>query len=700
MKVALTGARGFAGRYVLKALESAGHEVLALSRQPMEGRWVRGSLEAPPPELFAGVDVLVHCAGEVVDPQFFLSTNFEGTKSLYEASCKAGVSKFIHLSSVGVYGPISNGVVTEESPLNPVGEYEKSKAKADEWLLGRDENVIILRPSIVFGQDMPNDSLRGLVRAVDRGRFFFIGAKGAVAPYIPVEDVADAVVNALSMKRGIYNLSDDLPLEDFVARISSGLGRKPVRLRAPKWPVSQLAKLTGGIGPLTCSRIDALTRRTTYRSSGLHDWRPRLGTLRGLDACISRWGGWQDVSLKSVKVSRIAHIPYFLVSQLKRQVEDLQEEGMDVVLVSGPGEELKALKKDGPKHETIYIPRAIEPKNDFVALWNLWRFFLREKPHIAHSTTPKAGLHCSIAGFLAGVPLRFHTFTGQVWANASGVSRLIGKLSDRLMIAFTNQMYADSRSQVEFLLENGVVSNREDIKVVGEGSLAGVDLDRFDPERLKKSRKKIRSQLGIASNAQVCMFLGRVTAEKGIVELIEAFQSLRPSIDAHLLLVGPLEVERIPLPESTLHAIKEMPSIHQIGYVAAPEDYMMASDLMVMPSYREGFGTVVIEAAALGIPTLGTKVLGLVESIVDGETGILVPPRDSKTLGIEMENLLLDGERRKQLGARAKVRARSVFASTTVSHLVMDEYRKHLLRKGLAQRSGEVEPDARGPTGI
>lgn len=164
--------------------------------------------------------------------------------------------------------------------------------------------------------------------------------------------------------------------------------------------------------------------------------------------------------------------------------------------------------------------------------------------------------------------------------------------------------------------------------------------------------------------------------------------------------MGPLDVERIPLPESTLVSIKETPSIHQIGYVSIPEDYMMASDLMVIPSYREGFGTVVIEAAALGIPTLGTKILGLVDSIVDKETGILVPPRDPKTLGIEMENLLLNGERRKQLGAMAKVRARSVFASTTVSHLVMDEYRKHLLRKGLAQRSVEVEPDVRGPKGI
>lgn len=154
MKVALTGGRGFVGRYVLKALESAGHEVLALSREAMEGPWVRGSLESPPAELFAGVDVLIHCAGEIVDPRFFLSTNFEGTKSLYEASCKAGVSKFIHLSSVGVYGPISNAVVSEESPLNPVGEYENSKAKADEWLLGREENIIILRPSIVFGQDI------------------------------------------------------------------------------------------------------------------------------------------------------------------------------------------------------------------------------------------------------------------------------------------------------------------------------------------------------------------------------------------------------------------------------------------------------------------------------------------------------------------------------------------------------------------
>lgn len=376
-----------------------------------------------------------------------------------------------------------------------------------------------------------------------------------------------------------------------------------------------------------------------------------------------------------LKVCRIATVPFFLLHHLGSQVRATAQAGHEVLLVASPGPEWPHLRTiPGTQAVELPIARPIAPLEDLRALVGLWRVLRRQPVDILHSTTPKAGLLAAIAGRAAGVPVRVHTFTGQAWAELAGPARWIAKAADRLIIALNTRCYADSASQRAFLESQGVAP-RGKVVVLGPGSLAGVDTRAFDPARHSAAAPGVRAKLGIEPADKVIVFVGRLTRDKGVAELVSAFLALTQKRgDVHVVLVGPQEPERDPLPDETRAVIAGNARIHAIGYSATPEQYLAASDLLCLPSYREGFGNVVIEAAAMGLPAVGTAIVGLRDAIEDGVTGVLVAPKDVHALAAALEAMLADDAGRRRMGQAARERALRLFDAEAVNARVLSEY--------------------------
>ncbi len=320
------------------------------------------------------------------------------------------------------------------------------------------------------------------------------------------------------------------------------------------------------------------------------------------------------------------------------------------------------------------ISRQISPLNDLKAVLALARFLRQQQFDVVHSSTPKAGLVAMLAGVLARIPTRVHTYTGQVWMTATGVLRQIMRTVDWLIGQAATHLYADSASQRQGLIDEGLVRAAK-IDVIGPGSISGVNLKRFDPSQFSiEDRQRLRSQLGIDPNQVVIAFVGRVVRDKGIVELVQAFEQLQHRLSVTLLLIGPVEVVRDQLPDSVLIFIETNANVVRTGFVSDPETYLSISDIFCIPSYREGFGSVAIEAGAMGVPVVGTAVTGLVDAIVDGETGVVVPAQDVSALQNALAKLVEDVELRGKLGSAGRRRAETEFAAETINQFVSDAY--------------------------
>lgn len=379
-----------------------------------------------------------------------------------------------------------------------------------------------------------------------------------------------------------------------------------------------------------------------------------------------------------LKIARVVTVPFFLDNQLREQIKYLVDSGADVTAVAseqGDWSRMKAI--DGLTCTPINIARQPSPINDLISLVKLYRLFKAGSFDIVHSATPKAGLLCAIAAKLANVPVRLHTFTGQVWVEKRGVTRKLFRFIDKVILKLNSQCYADSRGQQQFLISQGIGCNNS-IKVIGSGSLSGVDLERFNIIPWQEQQASIQSELGIKEGDFVVTFIGRISREKGVVELVSAFKCLQKKYERlHLILIGPCEEKSV---EAELIYWADIHRLHYIGSTKKPEKYLAVSNLLCLPSYREGFGTVVIEAAAMKVPTLGTKIYGLIDAIQDEVTGILIEPRNIKQLKIAIEKLIHNRDYCKQLGEQAFIRCQTEFDCKKVSQWVNDEY-KTLLGK-------------------
>ncbi len=282
MIVAITGGTGFIGSGLVLRHLAMGDTVRLLSRQSKvklggteipvshQGDLTNENFDFSP--FVDGVDVLYHCAGEIVNPSHMRSLHVEGTKKLIQAA-SGRIGKWVQLSSVGAYGPQHDGVVTELTPLNPVGVYEKTKVDSDNLVSKAiQDNAFpgtILRPSNVFGVNMNNQSLYHMIAMIKKGFFFFIGKPGASANYIHVDNIVEGLIRCGEKSEGkgeTYNLSDYCTLEAFVSIISENLGKSAPKLRLPGPAVGFAAKVFEKIPgfPLTSSRVAALINRAVY----------------------------------------------------------------------------------------------------------------------------------------------------------------------------------------------------------------------------------------------------------------------------------------------------------------------------------------------------------------------------------------------------------------------------------------------------
>lgn len=307
------------------------------------------------------------------------------------------------------------------------------------------------------------------------------------------------------------------------------------------------------------------------------------------------------------------------------------------------------------------IRRRIEPLADLAALLRLYGLFRREGYAAVSSVTPKAGMLAMLAAAMARVPFRIHIFTGQVWATRTGWQRWLLKLADRMMARLATHVLADSPSQRDFMVAEGIVAAAK-VSVLGNGSICGVDGGRFRPDAGRRSA--IRGAHGIPESACVFLYLGRLNRDKGMLDLANAFALLEHQ-DAWLVVVGPDEEGMQDKMQARLGGLRDR--CRFVGYTDRPEDYMAAADVFCLPSYREGFGMVVIEAAAAGIPAVASRIYGVTDAVEDGVTGLLHQPGDAAGIAREMALIAGDASRRIEMGRAARERALSLFSRSTIT---------------------------------
>ena len=310
------------------------------------------------------------------------------------------------------------------------------------------------------------------------------------------------------------------------------------------------------------------------------------------------------------------------------------------------------------------IQRSISLGTDIKAVWQLYRYFKRMKFDAVHSVTPKAGMTTAIAARMAGIKHRTHIFTGQVWATRKGVMRWLLKSIDKVTASLDNHILVDGKSQRRYIIKNGVVSEKKSC-VLGAGSISGVNTDRFIPS--DEVRAQVREELNLTADKVVFTFMGRANREKGIHELLQAFDNMAASHpEAFLLIFGRDE-------DGCLKTVTQYPNIKDgvnylyYGTTPTPGIHLQASDVFVMPSYREGFGSSVIEASCLGLPVICSDAYGIMDAMVEGETGLRCKVGDVTSLQKALETLLTDASKREFLGANGRKRVLEKFKGSDIT---------------------------------
>ncbi len=362
---------------------------------------------------------------------------------------------------------------------------------------------------------------------------------------------------------------------------------------------------------------------------------------------------------RRARICIVTSSPMTVRAFLTGHIGALRKDHQVNLVTNGSLSDLRGTWDDADSFFPVPIERAISIPDDIAALSRLAKLFRRQGFDCVHSYTPKAGLLAMLAAAMTGVPVRIHTFTGQVWATRRGPGRLLLKTCDRLISACATHVLCDSHSQREFLIRNGIVS-RGGIGVLADGSISGVDTERFRPDAA--SRARLRAQRSIPDDAVVFLFLGRLCRDKGAVELLEAFSSAaKDSSRLHLLLVGPDEESLDPVIAA---AARRYPGrIHRQGFTDRPQEFMAASDVFVLPSHREGFGSVVLEAGAVGLPVIASRIYGLTDAVEEGVTGILHEVGSIEALTEAIRRLAQDQDFRLRLGAAGRKRAAEMFSA-------------------------------------
>lgn len=678
-KVLVTGANGFIGRVLTDNLENHGYRVVRAVRKAQAMDVVEVGDIGPQTEwgpALAGCDQVIHLASRVHvmhEPRhdslaLFRAVNTEGTLNLARQAAQAQVRRFVFLSSIKVNG--EEGKYSHLSSPTPKDAYGISKWEAEQGLLKigveTGMEIVILRAPLVYGPRVGGNFNR-LMSAIQRRVPLVIGLTKNKRSLIYIGNLVDAIIVCLShpsAKGKTYLVSDDevVSTADLIDKIGQVLGRSSLLLPCPKiifrfgaWVFGKSKEAGRLLGSL---EVDS---SLIQKEVG---WAPSTSLQEGLKI-TAEWfrlnkGQKLEIEDQKPRICFIMTSPFtyaaFIAPHVQRLVWDFS------VTVSFNDQESRIPIKIpvGARFISMPIVRKIAPFKDLIACWKYYKYFREQRFDAVLSLTPKGGMVAMLASWLASVPVRIHCFTGQVWSTRKGIARFALKSIDRLLVIVASQILVDSESQRRFLVNSGVLSEAKG-DVLGAGSICGVDTRRFRPDT--EARKKIRTALGLSESDVCLLFVGRIKKEKGVLDLASAFQQLMPlHPNLHLLLVGPDEEALIP-------ALRKLQRIHYVGYTAVANEYMAASDILCLPSYREGFGSVLIEAGACGLPTVASGIYGVTDAVVENETGFLHPSHDTATIAKKIEYLIENPNARVAMGRAARHRVLERFDQKHVCDL-------------------------------
>lgn len=378
------------------------------------------------------------------------------------------------------------------------------------------------------------------------------------------------------------------------------------------------------------------------------------------------------------KIIRITTVPQSLGGLLKGQLKFMSQY-YEIIGISSDGNGTLAHvgEQEGISVIPVEMTRKITPLADLKAVYQLYKIFKKEKPAIVHTHTPKAGTLGMFAAFLARVPHRFHTIAGLPLLEAKGSKRKVLDTVEKFTYACATMIYPNSFGLNDIIISNGYTSAKK-LKVLGNGSSNGIDTTIFDPDLFnEQSKKELKLQWGIQPDDFVFIFLGRLVRDKGIEELISAFKNLsKESPKLKLLLVGTYEKELDPLQLETETEIKTNTNIIFTDWQKDVRPFFSISNVLAFPSYREGFPNVVLQAAAMGIPSIVTNINGCNEIITSGNNGVLVPPKDTKALQNAMDYVYKSNVNSPFNTPKAiRNEIKSKYSNTTVWSNLLTEYR-------------------------
>lgn len=347
-------------------------------------------------------------------------------------------------------------------------------------------------------------------------------------------------------------------------------------------------------------------------------------------------------------------------------LRDLTNEGYEVIALASPDEDLKELgEREGVRTIGIEMERHVNPLKDIISLAKLIWVLKKEKPNIVHSMTPKAGLLCMMAAKITGVPIRLHTFTGLVWPTATGILQKILMMTDKITCACATHIVPEGEGVRQDLQR---CITKKPMRVLGYGNVRGVDLDYW-----KRNKERADGTLF------TFVFVGRIVGDKGINELVDAFiRYHNENVATRLLLVGPYEENLDPVLPETKRLIEFVDSIVVVGNQKDVRPFYEQGDVLVFPSYREGFPNVVLEAGAMELSSIVTDINGSREIIEHGKNGLIVPPRDEQALYEAMKWIAEHPEERKKMEENARPMVASRYEQSFVRQCLKDYYKKIL----------------------